>query len=155
MTVATFVRNIPGLNVCIWQPVIVMSISYRFTRLLQLNGDIVSFFPHAATAPSGPGPHCQAFTITLRHTTLGRTPLDEQLARRKYLYLTTHNTHNRQTSMPPAGFEPSIPASERTQTHALDSAATGIGEMSYNRLWLIPRSLQLCITAGKLSFDDT
>jgi hypothetical protein len=29
--------------------------------------------------------------------------------------------------MPPAGFEPAIPASERPQTHALDSAATGIG----------------------------
>jgi hypothetical protein len=29
--------------------------------------------------------------------------------------------------MPPAGFEPTIPASERPQTHALDSAATGIG----------------------------
>jgi hypothetical protein len=29
--------------------------------------------------------------------------------------------------MPPAGFEAAIPASERSQTHALDRAATGIG----------------------------
>jgi hypothetical protein len=29
--------------------------------------------------------------------------------------------------MPPAGFKPTIPASERPQTHALDRAATGIG----------------------------
>jgi hypothetical protein len=29
--------------------------------------------------------------------------------------------------MPPAGFEPTIPASERLQTHVLDPAATGIG----------------------------
>jgi hypothetical protein len=29
--------------------------------------------------------------------------------------------------MPPVGFEPAIPASERSQTHALDRAATGIG----------------------------
>jgi len=29
--------------------------------------------------------------------------------------------------MPPAGFESAIPVSERTQTHALDRAATGIG----------------------------
>ena len=29
--------------------------------------------------------------------------------------------------MPPAGFEPAIPASERPQTHALDRVATGIG----------------------------
>jgi hypothetical protein len=34
--------------------------------------------------------------------------------------------------MPPAGFEPAIPASERPQTHSLDSAATGIGtQVSY------------------------
>jgi hypothetical protein len=29
----------------------------------------------------------------LRHTTLGRTPLDDRSARRRDLYLTTHNTH--------------------------------------------------------------
>ena len=32
--------------------------------------------------------------------------------------------------MPPAGFEPTIPASEQLQTHALDRAATGIGSSS-------------------------
>jgi hypothetical protein len=32
--------------------------------------------------------------------------------------------------MPPAGFEPAIPASERPQTHALDRAANGIGSSS-------------------------
>jgi hypothetical protein len=42
----------------------------------------------------------RGFTITLRHTTLGRTPLDEGPARGKDLYLTTHNTHNRQTTIP-------------------------------------------------------
>jgi len=35
---------------------------------------------------------------TQRHTTVGRTPLDEWSARRRDLYLTTHNTQNRQTS---------------------------------------------------------
>jgi hypothetical protein len=30
--------------------------------------------------------------------------------------------------MPVAGFEPAIPASKRPQTHALDRAATGIGQ---------------------------
>jgi hypothetical protein len=29
--------------------------------------------------------------------------------------------------MPPEGFEPTIPASERPQSHALDSADDGIG----------------------------
>ena len=45
---------------------------------------------------------------SIRHTTLGRTPLDGWSARRTDLYLTTHSTHNRQTSMPPVGFEPTI-----------------------------------------------
>jgi hypothetical protein len=36
------------------------------------------FFYDVATAPIGAGhPHCPGFTITLRHTTLGGTPLDE------------------------------------------------------------------------------
>jgi hypothetical protein len=29
--------------------------------------------------------------------------------------------------MPPVGFKPSIPETERPKTHALDSTATGIG----------------------------
>ena len=45
---------------------------------------------------------------TQRRTTVGRTPLDDWLARSKDLYLTTHHTHNRQTSMPPVGFAPTI-----------------------------------------------
>ena len=64
---------------------------------------------------------------TQRRTTVGSTPLDEWSARRRDLHLTTHNTHNRQTPMPPVGFEPTISASERSQTYALDRAATGTG----------------------------
>jgi hypothetical protein len=45
----------------------------------------------------------------LRHITVGRTPLDEGLARRRDLYLTTHNTHKRQISMPPGGISPPPP----------------------------------------------
>ena len=67
------------------------------------------------------------FSHSVSQTTLGKTPLDEWSARRRDLYLTTHNTHKRQTAMPPAGFEPAIPASEQPQTHALDRGATGIG----------------------------
>jgi hypothetical protein len=63
----------------------------------------------------------------LRHTTVGRTLLDEGPARRRDLYLTSHNAHKRQTSMPPVGFEPMILVSERPKTHALDRKATGIG----------------------------
>ena len=45
---------------------------------------------------------------TLRRSTVGRTPLDERSARRRDLYLTTHDTHNRQISMSPVGFKPTI-----------------------------------------------
>jgi hypothetical protein len=38
-----------------------------------------------------------------------------------------HKHCTRQTSMPPVGFEPTISASARPQTYALDGAATGIG----------------------------
>ena len=64
---------------------------------------------------------------TQRRTTVGRTPLDKWSARHRDLYLTTYNTHNRQTSMPLVGFEPTISAGERPQTYALDRAATGTG----------------------------
>jgi hypothetical protein len=79
------------------------------------------------TAPWGPRPpHCSRLhDHTLRHTTLGRMCLDEGPPRRRDLYLTTHNTHKRQTSMPSAGLEPTTPVSERPQTYALDGAATG------------------------------
>jgi hypothetical protein len=62
---------------------------------------------------------------TQRRTTFGRTPMDECSARRRDLRLPKYNTHNRQTSIPPVGFEPSISAGERPQTCALDRAATG------------------------------
>jgi hypothetical protein len=42
-------------------------------------------------------------------------------------YYCPYTTSTTQTSMGPAGFEPTIPASERPQTQALDRAATGIG----------------------------
>jgi hypothetical protein len=39
--------------------------------------------------------------------------------------------------MLPAGFEPTIPASERSQTHGLDRAVTGIGR---KRSLIMPQS---------------
>jgi len=59
---------------------------------------------------------------TQRRATVGGITLDEWSARRRDLYLTTHN---RTTSMTPAVFEPTILARERPQTCALDRAATG------------------------------
>ena len=70
---------------------------------------------------------------TQRRTTVGRTFLDEWLARRRDLYLITHNTHNRQTSTPPVGFEPTISAVGRLQNYALDRAAMGSAPTWYIR----------------------
>ena len=69
----------------------------------------------------------QSHWYTQTHThTLGRD-----------LYLTTHNIHKRQTSKSQRGSEPTIPASERPQTHALDRAATGTGFHLVNELkWM-------------------
>ena len=51
--------------------------------------------PPAPPDPGGPRlPHYRGFTITPRHNTIGRTPLNEWSVRRRDLYLTTHNTHN-------------------------------------------------------------
>ena len=63
---------------------------------------------------------------TQRRAIVGRTPLDEWSARRRDLYLTTRNIHNKHPCCL-AGFEPTVLAGERPQTHALDRAATGIG----------------------------
>ena len=72
------------------------------------------------------------FLMFLDHTrrsTVGRTPLNEWSARRRDLYLTTHDTHNRQISMPPVGFEPTISAGEqqgRSPAEILGSNPTGV-----------------------------
>jgi hypothetical protein len=55
-------------------------------------------------------PHSWGLSITQQCTTFCRPPLAYWSARRRDLYLTTHNTRNRQTFMPPAGFEPTISA---------------------------------------------
>jgi hypothetical protein len=67
----------------------------------------------------------QSHSVT--HFTLGKIRPDKWSACRWDLYLTTHNIQKRQISMPPARFEPAIPASERPQARVLDRAATGTG----------------------------
>jgi len=58
-------------------------------------------FLYGTTGCSRPGPlQCPGFTITLKHTTLSRTPLNGWSARLRDLYPATHNTQKRQTSIP-------------------------------------------------------
>ena len=70
--------------------------------------------PQWAMAPS----FTRFLDHTQRCTTVGRTSLDEWSPRLRDLYLTKPNTHNRQTSMPPVGFEPTVSTGERPQTYA-------------------------------------
>jgi hypothetical protein len=94
---------------------------------------MLDFFWHNSPPPPQLA-RTSLFTRFLDHiqrcTTVSRTPLDEWSARRRDLYLTIHNTHNRQTSMSPVGFEPTISAGERPQTYPLDRAAIGTGMSS-------------------------
>jgi hypothetical protein len=107
------------------------------TRQLQSTNEARFLLPWR-NSPSGPRPpHCRGFMITLKHTTLGRTPLGEWSARRRDLFLTTHNTHKRQTPMPPAGFEPTILASERPQTHTLGRAEWGELQSEKNSFFVV------------------
>jgi hypothetical protein len=44
------------------------------------------------------------------------------------LYLITHDIHNRKTSKPPVGIEPTISAGDLPQTYALDREADWSGQ---------------------------
>jgi hypothetical protein len=89
------------------------------------------FFFGATVLLGSRPPLCWSLAFSLLgHITVKKT-LDEWSAWRRDLYPTTHNTRRRQSSVPPAGFEPSIPASDRPQTHALERAVAGIeGKLS-------------------------
>jgi hypothetical protein len=94
------------------------------------------FFLSGKTAQRGPRPpHFFMFLDhTQWHTRVSRTPLDERIdpTQRSLPDITqqsheTHNNHTRHTTMPPARFEPAIPASDRLQTLVWNRSATGIG----------------------------
>jgi hypothetical protein len=100
---------------------------HAVNKLTWLNGIIChimsSSYPSFSSLAQQPNADHGRLTLevsrshTMTHHS-SRTPLDEWSARRRDLYLTRHNTHKRDTSRPPAGFEPAIPASERLQTLA-------------------------------------
>ena len=83
------------------------------------------------------------------HAAVSRTPLDEGSTLRRDLYVTTHK---RQTSMPPTGFEPAIPASDRPQTLALDSSATDKYIYSQYNVGSVSTSLDFGVVPCKVTF---
>jgi hypothetical protein len=137
-----FVLKLLQCSICIVKPGLYVSLDFH--KCLKPNLDVANqslrlitnethlSFPVALRPNAGHAlPILEVFNHTQRSSTVGRTSLDEWLARRRDLYLTTHNTHKRQTSMSLAGFEPTIAAGERPQTHALDSSASGIGNKTH------------------------
>ena len=58
------------------------------------------------------------------------TPLAEWSARRRDLYLTTHNTHKGKTPMTRRDSKPQSQQARGPQTHALDLAVTGLDSIS-------------------------
>jgi hypothetical protein len=69
------------------------------------DGKICLIFYHGEKAVVGQGLLTveDSWLHSVRYTTLSRTPLDEWSARRKDLYLRTHNPQKRQNSRPPGG----------------------------------------------------
>ena len=86
ISLPVYVRTV-CLFVCFWRDSLQWARAFSFTRFLD---------------------------YTQRRTTVGRTPLGRVISTsQRPLPDNTHNTHNRQQSMPPVGFEPTISAGER------------------------------------------
>jgi hypothetical protein len=115
----------------IWMTLLIQGLTVMQATNLNISGNTTAahmkiiLWPDSSSGPRPP--NSRGFMITLRHNTLGWTPLDEWSACRTDVYLTTHHSEERETSMPLAGFEPAIPASDRPQTHALDRTVIAIG----------------------------
>jgi hypothetical protein len=114
-------RRTVKLSVCINKHIFRLSPHNNFFD--KKNFSSRPFFMIVRDSPQGA--RASSFTRFLDHTQRrsrsGRTPLDELSARRRNLYLTTHNNHNRQESIHPVRFETTISACERPQTPHLRS----------------------------------
>ena len=126
VTANTNISSTTNLNFPTW-----WTNSYAWKVYIRIN-----FFYHDATALVGQGLLSKdSRSHTVRSTTLARTPLEEWSVRYRDLYLTTHNTHKRQTSLLPAGFKLTIPASNRPQT--LDLNPRRHITLPYSRISLV------------------
>ena len=73
---------------------------YIIVFIKQFTVGAVTLLPHCRTAPGGSGPPLyRGSMITLRHNTVGGISLDGWSDRRRYRYLTSHNTDKRQTDI--------------------------------------------------------
>jgi hypothetical protein len=124
---------------CLW--LITIYNDHLLLRLLTLQISPWLSNPYLTTLPSDippPGaraPRRPSVLIIKALRSHSDTPNSAQC---RDLYPTTHNTHNRQTSTPLAGFESTIPARKQPQSHALDCVATGFSPT----IWLLLQMLR-------------
>jgi hypothetical protein len=104
------ITTFPTAKYRIWEFLITKYVWHPFIHIG------ISFFWRNSPTRARAASFLRVLNQTQRHVTVARTPLDYRKARRRDLHLTTHNAHNRQTSMTPSGFEPAIPSSELPQT---------------------------------------
>ena len=76
----------------------------------------------------------KAQPYSLKHMKISRIPLDHWSTQLKDLYLTTHNTHNRQISILLAEIQPTVPPNQKPQSHFLDCAASGVENVMGKRV---------------------
>ena len=86
---------------------------------------------NVSTVPSGSEPlYYRSFIVTLTQSPHTRWDSPEsQIGPTHRPYLTTHSTHNRQTSTSAGWLDPATPPREGQQTHTLDRAVTELGLM--------------------------
>ena len=73
--------------------------------------------------------YCCPWSLSMTHTYTHKDSSKREIAWQ-------HKIHRSETSMPSAGVEPTIKASKRPQTQALDRAVTGIGYLWIVETWL-------------------
>ena len=86
---------------------------HYFSTRIHNNRSVYHIYFHGPAFPSGPH-HSVGFTITLKPTTHGRTPLEEWSVEQSELYLTTHSTHKRQDIRVPGEIRTRTPSNRAT-----------------------------------------
>jgi len=109
-----------------------LSLNYIFPRFGPLTLLYYQFFLWSS-CPIGPrSHHLRSFAITLTYTHHTRYDPSGRVISPLQRPLRDNTQPSQQTdSMTPAGFETTIPTSDRLQTHTLDRVATGIGCHQY------------------------
>jgi hypothetical protein len=108
-----------------------MGCDQNYKRASLKTSDQFMHFIHSQALIVQDGPLASLFGVSRSHTyrhMVGLLCTSDQPVAEASTYT---GWHNRQTSMPSAGFEPATPLTKRPQTYPLHRAATGIGMKAY------------------------